>query len=83
MPYPRFLAANALGGIFWACGTTAAVYSLGTGAEQWLKESSWIGLIVAVLVAVATATIFRKRFDRAVASHAASRKSPRVRTVES
>jgi len=34
MPYPRFLAANALGGLVWACGTTAAVYALGTRAEN-------------------------------------------------
>ena len=46
MPYPRFLAANALGGIVWACGTTTAVYTLGTRAEQWLKDSHWAAIIL-------------------------------------
>jgi membrane protein DedA with SNARE-associated domain len=67
MPYPRFLAANALGGLIWACGTTAAVYTVGTRAEQWLKSSSWIGLALAVGVSVAGSTIFRRRMERSVA----------------
>jgi membrane protein DedA with SNARE-associated domain len=70
MPYPRFLAANALGGIFWACGTTAAIYSLGTVAEDWLKRSSWIALVVAIAVGVAFATTLRRRMDQAVARYA-------------
>jgi membrane protein DedA with SNARE-associated domain len=82
MPYPRFLTANALGGMFWACGTTAAIYNLGTRAEHWLKGSSWIGLIVAVLAGIAAATVFRRRLDRAVAEHGASQEphvdEPRV-----
>ncbi|HEX7536150.1 MAG TPA: DedA family protein [Dermatophilaceae bacterium] len=70
MPYPRFLAANALGGIVWACGTTTAIYTLGTRAEDWLKESSWIGLALAVAVGIAVSTIFRRRMERAVARYA-------------
>jgi membrane protein DedA with SNARE-associated domain len=75
MPYPRFLAANALGGLVWACGTTTAVYTLGTRAEGWLKESSWIGLALAVAVGIAVSTIFRRRLERAVARHAAEHDS--------
>ena len=75
MPYPRFLAANALGGLVWACGTTAAVYTLGTRAEQWLKGSSWIGLIVAVGAGIAVSTAFRRRLERSVARHGAEQKS--------
>jgi membrane protein DedA with SNARE-associated domain len=71
MPYPRFLAANALGGIVWASGTTAAVYSLGTVAEQWLTRSSWIALTVAIVVGLAASTVLRRRMDRAVARYAA------------
>ena len=48
MPYPRFLVANVLGGIAWAGGTTAAVYTLGVVAETWLHRFSWIGLVVAL-----------------------------------
>jgi membrane protein DedA with SNARE-associated domain len=73
MPYPRFLGANALGGIVWACGTTAVIYTLGTEAEQWLKESSWIGLIVAVGFAISLSTVFRHRMELAVARHTAER----------
>jgi len=72
MPYPRFLAANALGGLFWACGTTAALYYLGTRAEEWLKESSWIGLAIALGAGLALSTVFRRRLERSVARHAAN-----------
>jgi len=75
MPYPRFLAANALGGFVWACGTTAAVYTMGTRAEQWLHDSSWIGLAVAVGAVIAVSTVFRRRLERSVARHTAVRKS--------
>lgn len=75
MPYPRFLAANALGGFVWACGTTAAVYTMGTRAEQWLHDSSWVGLAVAVAAGIAVSTVFRRRLERSVARHTAARKS--------
>ncbi|ANZ43188.1 hypothetical protein BBK82_32270 [Lentzea guizhouensis] len=51
MHYGKFLLANALGGIAWAGGTTAAVYFLGEAAEKYFAEFSWIALL-AVLVAV-------------------------------
>ena len=70
MPYPRFLAANAVGGLFWACGTTTAVYTLGSGADRWLTGASWIGLTVALGVAIAVSTVFRRRLADAVARHA-------------
>lgn len=77
MPYPRFLAANALGGLAWACGTTAAVYTMGTRAEQWLHGSSWIGLIVAAGAGIAISTTFRRRLERSVARHADERNTRR------
>lgn len=65
MPYYKFLAANASGGILWAGGTAAAVYYLGIAAEQWLSRFSWMGLIVAAGVgAVVTLTIRRKTNQR-------------------
>jgi membrane protein DedA with SNARE-associated domain len=75
MPYPRFLAANALGGLVWACGTTMAIYTLGTRAEDWLKESSWIGLVLAVAVGIAISTVFRRRLERSVARYATGQES--------
>ena len=74
MPYPRFLTANALGAIIWACGTTTAIYALGTSAEEWLKDSAWIGLALAVAVGVAVSTVFRRRLEHAVSRHAAEQK---------
>jgi membrane protein DedA with SNARE-associated domain len=73
MPYPRFLAANALGGIVWACGTTTAIYVVGTRAEVWLKDSAWVGLALAVAVGIAISTVFRRRLEHAVARYAAER----------
>ncbi|HEY7594087.1 MAG TPA: DedA family protein [Actinophytocola sp.] len=61
MHYGKFLAANAAGGIVWAGGTTAAVYYLGTVAEEWLSRFSWIGLAVAVVAGVVGTMIVRKR----------------------
>ena len=75
MPYLRFLAANALGGLVWACGTTAAIYLLGIRAEVWLKESAWIGLVIAVALAIALSTVFRHRLEHAVARYAAEREA--------
>ncbi len=61
MPYGRFLVANALGGIVWAGGTTAAVYYLGVVAEKWLSRFSWIGLLVAVAVGLVVTLVVKKR----------------------
>ncbi len=61
MPYGRFLAANALGGIAWAGGTTAAIYYLGVVAEKWLSRFSWIGLVVAVVAGLVISIIIKKR----------------------
>ncbi|MFF0311313.1 DedA family protein [Streptosporangium sp. NPDC004379] len=70
MPYWRFLIANVLGGIVWAGGTTAAVYSVGRVAEQWLKGFSWVGLAVAVLFGLATTVFIKRRATRAAAEAA-------------
>ena len=67
MRYPRFLAANAAGGLCWAGGTTALVYYLGKAAERWLSDFSWIALAVAVCCGIAGALFLRHRVDEAVA----------------
>ena len=61
MHYRRFLAANVLGGICWATGTTFAVYLLGIVAERWLQRFSWIGLLVAVLTGLTISWVIRRR----------------------
>ncbi|WP_028927796.1 DedA family protein [Pseudonocardia acaciae] len=64
MRYPKFLLANATGGIVWAGGTTAVIYFLGMVAERWLQRFSWVGLIVAVLCGMGTALIVKRRAAR-------------------
>jgi membrane protein DedA with SNARE-associated domain len=61
MPYGKFLAANALGGIIWAGGTTTAVYYLGVVAEKWLSRFSYLGLGAAVVAGVIISLVVKKR----------------------
>ncbi|WP_069174185.1 DedA family protein [Streptomyces griseus] len=65
MPYWKFLVANVLGGIVWAGGTTAVVYSVGVVAEAWLKRFSWLGLLVAVLMGLTSMLVLRNRAKKA------------------
>lgn len=66
MPYRRFLAANVLGGLLWTVGTVTAVYFLGIVAEQWLKRFSYLGLAVAVVVALLVGRVVRRRLVAAL-----------------
>jgi membrane protein DedA with SNARE-associated domain len=61
VPYPKFLAANAAGGITWAFGTTFVIYSVGRVAEKWLTNFSWIALAVALAGGVASTLYLRRR----------------------
>lgn len=71
MHYPRFLTANALGGIVWATGTTMLVYSLGVVAEHWLSRFSWLALLVAVVIGIGVTLVIRRRTRRMAADYAA------------
>lgn len=64
MQYPRFLAANALGGILWAGGTTFAVYYLGVVAETWLSRFSWIGLVAAAAAGLTIGFLVKRKTER-------------------
>ncbi|MFC3500250.1 DedA family protein [Micromonospora krabiensis] len=66
VPYRRFLAANAAGGLVWAFATTYLLFHLGRVAEHWLKDASWIGLGLAVLAGVGSTWWLRRRAHRAV-----------------
>ncbi len=70
MHYPRFLAANALGGIVWASGTTMAVYYLGVIAETWLSRFSWIGLIVAAVAGLTIGFIVKRKTEQMAEAYA-------------
>ncbi|WP_369142954.1 DedA family protein [Streptomyces sp. R44] len=70
MPYWKFLIANVLGGILWAGGTTAVIYTVGIVAEAWLKRFSWLGLVLAVLIGIASMLIVKNRAKKAAAQRA-------------
>ncbi|WP_418955827.1 DedA family protein [Streptomyces tritici] len=65
MPYWKFLIANIGGGILWAGGTTAVVYSVGIVAEAWLKRFSWLGLVLAVAIGLTSMLVIKNRAKKA------------------
>jgi membrane protein DedA with SNARE-associated domain len=67
VPYRRFLLANASGGIVWAFGTAFAVYFVGQIAADYLKDFSWIALLVAIVLGLASTLYLRRRAARAEA----------------
>ncbi|MEV1054674.1 DedA family protein [Streptomyces sp. NPDC049887] len=73
MPYWKFLIANVFGGILWAGGTTAVVYSVGIVAEAWLKRFSWLGLVLAVAFGLTSMLVLRSRARKAAARAGAAR----------
>ncbi|CAL9282506.1 MULTISPECIES: DedA family protein [unclassified Streptomyces] len=73
MPYWKFLIANVFGGILWAGGTTAVVYSVGVVAEAWLKRFSWLGLVLAVAIGLTSMLVLRHRARKATEKSEAER----------
>lgn len=71
MPYWKFLIANVLGGIIWAGGTTALIYSVGIVAEPWLKRFSSWGLCAAVLFGIGSFFLMKHRAKKAAAAREA------------
>ncbi|MFI0903069.1 DedA family protein [Streptomyces sioyaensis] len=71
MPYWKFLIANVLGGIIWAGGTTALIYSVGIVAEPWLKRFSWWGLGAGVLFGIGSFLVMKRRAKKAAAAREA------------
>jgi membrane protein DedA with SNARE-associated domain len=76
VPYRKFLVANAGGGITWAFGTTFVIYSLGRVAEKWLKDFSYIALVVAVVAGIVS-TLYLRRRAAAAAVCAEERAEPK------
>ncbi|MEW1725050.1 DedA family protein [Streptomyces sp. NPDC093109] len=83
MPYWKFLIANVLGGIVWAGGTTAVIYTLGVVAEAWLKRFSWLGLLLAVLLGVASMLIVKNRAKKAGEQAESEKKAEGEKKTES
>lgn len=73
MHYRRFLAANLAGAICWAGGTTLLIYLLGTVADRWLKDFSWVALLVALVIGLIAALLLRHRVERNMKEFIASR----------
>lgn len=73
MPYSHFLLANALGAMCWAGGTAYGIYFLGQVAEKWMKNFSYVGLIVAIVFGVLASTVMKRRMNAAVEIFAAER----------
>lgn len=67
VPYRKFLTANATGGLVWSFGTVYLLFFLGRAAERWLKDVSWIALLVAVACGIGTTLWLRRRARRAAA----------------
>jgi membrane protein DedA with SNARE-associated domain len=66
VPYPKFLLANAAGGIVWAGGTTFTIYAAGRAAEKWLSGFSWVALVLAIVAGICTTLLLRHRTRRAM-----------------
>lgn len=68
VPYRRFLLANAAGGICWSFGTALVIYYVGQAAEKYLKDFSWVALVVAIVAGIASTVFLRWRARRAAAA---------------
>ncbi|MCE1180200.1 MAG: DedA family protein [Micrococcales bacterium] len=72
--YPRFLAANALGGILWAGGLTALVVLLGEAAQRTFTHGAWVFLAIFIVLAVGFSRVLDHRLQRNVREYAAQRR---------
>jgi membrane protein DedA with SNARE-associated domain len=61
VPYPKFLVANAAGGIVWSFGTVFAIYFIGQAVEEYLKDFSYAALIIAVVAGLGSTWYFKRR----------------------
>jgi membrane protein DedA with SNARE-associated domain len=62
MPYGRFLAFNAAGGIVWALGFTFLGYLVGASYHEAENVAGWVGeAVLGVIIAVAVVLVIRHR----------------------
>ncbi|HET6389929.1 DedA family protein [Hyphomicrobium sp.] len=62
LPWPRFLLANALGGVLWASAVGMAAYTLGRSIDELHGPAGAIGIALAVATAIAI-FIYLKRHE--------------------
>lgn len=82
MPYWKFLIANVLGGICWAGGTTVAVYYVGKVVEQYLKNFSYLALVLALVGGGVMGLVIKRRAARALVGHADEEQGQQVTVAE-
>ena len=63
MPFPRFFIYNLVGGIVWAAVFGFGTYLLGDQIQRLFGGVGVIGLVVALVVGVTTATLFLRRHE--------------------
>jgi membrane protein DedA with SNARE-associated domain len=71
MRWRDFLFWNATGGIVWAGVVAILAYSFGHAAEQAIKTAGLVGLVGAVLLAIAVWVIVRRRHRRPIVDEGA------------
>jgi membrane-associated protein len=71
MRWRDFLFWNATGGIVWASAAGILAYSFGHAAEQAIKTAGLVGLIGAVVLAIAVWVIVRRRHKRPIVDEGA------------
>ncbi|MEU8579529.1 DedA family protein [Streptomyces abikoensis] len=76
MPYWKFLIANVLGGIVWAGGTVALIYTVGKVAEEWIGKFSWLGLVAALLFGLGSFVVMRIKAKKAASKDEATAGQP-------
>ena len=64
MHYPRFLLANATGGIVWSAVVAVVAYKVGEHADQVFGRLSMVALAVVAVVALAGYVVYRRRRSR-------------------
>lgn len=72
MPYPKFLIANATGGIVWAGVVTTVAYVFGLVAEAWIHRFSWLALVVTVLIGGLIVYVVKRRARKSAAAEEAA-----------
>jgi membrane-associated protein len=67
MPYPRFLVANATGGLIWGLGYTFAGFAVGKAYAQVITDGTYVSSSILGLAALALIAFFiwRRRHERA------------------
>ncbi|MPM65740.1 putative membrane protein [bioreactor metagenome] len=73
LTYPRFLMANAAGAACWAGGISIIIHLLGAAADRYLKDASWVLLVVVLAAGLVVGRVVGRSFEHRVERYAAER----------